>query len=81
MAEHENDRQASDSEQSKDAGTAQGRAGGKPSFADTTIAADQQEQTATRRGEPRTTDETGETTTAAVPPAEPKDAMGDLTKQ
>ena len=80
MAEHENDRQASGSEK-KDAGTAQGRAGGKPSFADTSIAAHQQEQTASRPAQPRTTDETGETSTAAIPPTEPKDATGDLTRQ
>ncbi len=77
MAERKDDEQTG----SKSAGTASGRAGGKPSFADTSIAADEREQTETRRAEPRTTDETGETTTAAVPPTEPKDAMGDLTRQ
>ena len=77
MAERKEDRD-------RDAGkgpAGAGRTGGKPSFADTSIAADEQEQTATRRAEPRTTDETGESTTAAVPPTEPKDATGDLTRQ
>ena len=73
MAERKDDRQTPGSQQS--------RAAGKPSFADTSIAADEQEQTATRRAEPRPTDETGESTTAAVPPTAPKDATGALPRQ
>ncbi len=77
MAERKDDRPTPGAQ---NASAASGRAGGKPSFADTSIAADEQEQTATRREGLRTTDEAGETTTAAVPPTEPKEAMGDLTR-
>ena len=48
MAARKDDRQTS--------GSRRKNAGGKPSFAGTSIAADEQEQTATRRAEPRTTD-------------------------
>ena len=43
-----------------------------PSFADTNIAATEEQQTASRRAGPRTTDEAGEATTAAVPEPDPE---------